>query len=436
MWHNPSFYRFIYSRLLITIILLVSSGSSIYAQPQPNFVVFILDDWGAEDSSLYGNKVLKTPNIDSLAQKGIHFGNAFLTTSSCSASRASILTSLYPSKTGAPNLHDKLPSDSILISDLLRPEGYYTASAGKLHLGVPVHNHFDWVTDNADPSGAGMWMEALTTRPKNKPFFLWFAAKDPHVPYDALTPDSIYQAEDIPDVSPFMIDSLKSRANIAQYYNEIHRADGNIGKIIQRMKEEGLLENTYIFILSDNGAPFPRGKTSLYDSGIKTPLIIAGPDINPNKQSSIFVSSIDLVPTILDIANIPANEHMQGISFKEALLGDETVIRDHIYAEQYDHGRPINKQAIRTKDYLLLRNNLTEGHHCMLEAKAIREELVRVKKEGQLNEHQRYCFNRTRPSIELYDVNKDPQSLVNIADTKQAQPIIIELQKKMNSHDQ
>ena len=141
------------------------------------------------------------------------------------------------------------------------------------HIGEQVKSQFDLAVDPPGESGAEGWIAALAERPGEKPFFFWFASRDPHVPYSDLAADGPYQPADAV-ILPIYFDGPAARQNIAQYYTEISRLDGYVGKVVSELKRQGLLDNTYIIFLSDNGAPMPRAKTTLYDAGIKTPLII------------------------------------------------------------------------------------------------------------------------------------------------------------------
>src|SRR5262245_44160575 len=114
---------------------------------RPNFIVFIADDMAWDDCGAYGHKTIRTPNLDRLARDGMRFDNAFLTCSSCSPSRASILTGRYPHNTGAQQLHWPLPADQVIFPEKLREAGYYTASAGKWHLGKAAKAKFDTVNE-------------------------------------------------------------------------------------------------------------------------------------------------------------------------------------------------------------------------------------------------------------------------------------------------
>ena len=156
-------------------------------------------------AGVYGHPSIKTPNIDALAKSGMTFQHAYLTANSCSPSRASIITGRYPHNTGAEQLHWPLPKESVTFVERLKAAGYYTAAAGKWHLGESVKNRFDDVFEAStagfilpirdrcrtgqDGRKVAKWMRGLgvdlgKTAPRIKPFFLWLAALDPHRAYE------------------------------------------------------------------------------------------------------------------------------------------------------------------------------------------------------------------------------------------------------------
>jgi N-sulfoglucosamine sulfohydrolase len=188
---------------LLTITSCANQKAEEKVQP-PNFIVFIADDAGWNDCGPYGNQNIKTPNINKLAEEGVVFNNAFLTTSSCSPSRCSILTGRYPHSTGAPELHMPLPADQVLFAGELQKAGYFTAVAGKYHIG-PKRSEFDTIY-GGHPSGCEHWVEALQNRPKDKPFFLWLAAIDPHRDYFPSTIPEPHKPEDV-IVPPYLPDN-------------------------------------------------------------------------------------------------------------------------------------------------------------------------------------------------------------------------------------
>lgn len=381
----------------------------------PNFVVIVADDLGANDLGVFGHSVIKSPNIDQLAKQGMQFNNAFLSTSSCTASRASILTGRYPHSTGSPKLNDVLPADQKTVATYLRNAGYYTASIGKWHNGSLVVPQWDVVKDPPGESGAEGWVDALRNRPKDKPFFFWFASRDPHVPYAPLQPDGPYQPKDAV-ILPAYLDSPDARYTIAQYYTEISRLDSYVGKVVDELRAQNLLGNTYIIFLSDNGAPMPRAKTTLYDAGIKTPLIMVGARIAAQSQNNALVSSIDIMPTVLDLAGVTSAESIQGKSFVSLFKNPAADFRAAIFAEQFDHGYVLNRRAVRNQNYLYIHNFAENKHSCLLEAQPMGRELVKAFHEKKLNPTQLLCFDPHPPAEELYDAKTDPLALHNLAD--------------------
>ncbi len=139
------------------------------------------------------------------------------------------------------------------MPQLLKNAGYYTAAVGKWHLGPPFKSHFDRVVEMHEESGTADWLPELAQRPMDKPFFFWFASHDAHTPYDWSPPRQSYSPDQVL-VHPWSKDAPYERAMLVQYYNEITRADHAIGTVIQAMKNAGVLDNTIIIVLSDNGA--------------------------------------------------------------------------------------------------------------------------------------------------------------------------------------
>src|SRR5262245_16306430 len=198
-------------RVLAVVVLGLALGSISLAQgaaDRPNFILIIADDMAWDDCGAYGHRSIRTPNIDALARAGMRFDRAFLTCSSCSPSRASLITGRYPHSTDAEELHWPLPREQVTFVERLKAAGYWTAAAGKWHLGAAVKDRFD-VVHEADPagfqlptgpeadrarmiaqargdaaSGCDRWVSTLRERPRERPFFLWLAALDPHRDYE------------------------------------------------------------------------------------------------------------------------------------------------------------------------------------------------------------------------------------------------------------
>jgi len=402
---------------------------------RPNIVFIIADDMAWDDSGAYGHPHIQTPNIDKLAQDGMRFNNAFLTTSSCSPSRTSIITGLYPHNTDAEQLHWPLPSEKITFVEKLRASGYWTAQAGKWHLGDSIKNRFDLVADvgtsgfqlsptgektrqKGDGSGCENWVPVLEQRPKDKPFFLWLAAVDPHRPYVEGIIDNPHSTEDV-ILPPYFPDTEEVRKDFAHYYNEITRLDDYVGKVVSELENQGISENTMILFISDNGRPFPRDKTTLYDGGIKTPWIVKWPKkVEAGTVCNSLVSAIDIAPTFFELASLDALPTFEGRDFSPLLTSPEKSIRNNIYAEDHWHDYEDYTRAVRTKTYKYIRNfypDLPNTPSADAFVGGSFQSMLELKEKGKLTEPQLACFRATRPDEELYDVVNDPYEIKNLA---------------------
>lgn len=409
--------------LLASFMLFVSCSQE--QKKQPNFIVFIADDAAWNDCGPYGNLKIKTPNINKLGEEGLVFDNAFLTTSSCSPSRCSILTGRYPHSTGAPELHQKLPHNQVLFAGELQKVGYYTAVAGKYHIGDP-RAEFDSIYGGG-PSGCENWMRAIKNRPKDKPFFLWLAAIDPHRDYQPNTIPEPHTLDQI-TVPPYLADNDSTRKDLGMYYDEISRLDSYLGQVMQELKVQGVDENTLVIYMTDNGRPFPRCKTRMYDSGIKTPFIIRWPEKLTKGRTDALVSSIDIAPTFCELAGAEKSETFQGISFVHVFNNYEAETRDYIAGEHNWHDYQAFERAVRNKNFLYIRNTFPELN-ASPPADAVRsityQEMIRLHEKNELNENQLDCFEIPRVAVELYDVVNDPYQLKNLVfDSRYAKELL------------
>lgn len=388
---------------------------------QPNIILIIGDDIGADDIGCYGNKEVKTPNIDRIASEGLLFKNAFLSISSCSPSRSSIISGRYPHNTGAAELHTAMPPTIPLFPDELKKAGYYTAQAGKWHMGNAVKRAFNTLHLAHKPNGDGgeeKWIETLQNRPKDKPFFMWFASYDAHRPWG----ENSFKGQNDPDMispPPYLANMEPTREDLASFYDEITRFDNFIGKVEEELKKEGVLDNTIIIIMGDNGRPFPRAKTRVYDSGMQTPLIVKWNKGTSRKgvQSESLLSSIDIAPTLLDIAGVKIPESFQGRSFAELFKNPELEFRKYVFSEHNWHDFEALERMLRTKDFLYvlnLRPNLRNTAPGITPSPSLLD-LRKLRDSGKLTDSQNDVFLTPRPSEELFDLKKDSIQLMNVA---------------------
>jgi N-sulfoglucosamine sulfohydrolase len=437
---------------LATVTLAVTSFRSPAAeQARPNIVVMIGDDLGWEDSGPYGNRAVRTPNIDRLAKEGMRFDRAILTCSSCSPSRASIMTGRYPHNTDAEQLHWSLPRSQITFVEKLKAAGYWTAAAGKWHLGPHVKDRFDVVAeagtagfqlsgrkskmiDDGDESGCANWLPALKSRPKDKPFFLWLAALDPHRDYKPNAIANPHKPEHV-IVPPYFPDTPEVRRDLALYYDEIARLDENIGKMLNELDAQGVTSNTLVIFMADNGRAFPRCKTTVYDSGIKTPFIVRWPArVKAGATCGSLISSIDIAPTLLELAGVERLRTFQGHSFAKVFTNPTAKIREHAFAEHNWHDYDAHKRAVRTERFKYIRNfdaNLPNTPPADAVRSPTFQAMRKLRDAGKLSPQQMACFVKPKPEEELYDVESDPHELRNLAGESQHAPTLQALRDEL-----
>ena len=450
------------SRFLLAFLpalaLCAASGkkATMQAWPsQPNIVLIIADDMGWPDSGAYGSRSVRTPNIDRLAKDGMRFTHAFVTTSSCSPSRSSIITGRFPHATNAEQLHWPLPSDQVTFVEKLKEAGYWTAAAGKWHLGEAVKNRFNVVkeagtegfqmstgkdgkpsmVDGRNASGCQDWLATLKSRPNDKPFFLWLASFDPHRDYQTnCIPNPHWQHE--VEVPPYLPNVAATRTDMALYADEITRLDGFVGQILDELDQSGAATNTCVLFLSDNGRPFPREKTTLYDSGIRTPFIVKWPEVvKAGTICTNLVSSVDIGPTFLELAGLPQLPTFQGVSIAPLLKDPVKPVQSFIFAERHWHDFEALQRAVRGPRFKYIRNYLPELPDTP-PADALRsptfEALVRLRGLDALGENQLHCFETPRPREELYDTVTDPDELHNLIGVRSLAPLLAEMRQMLS----
>lgn len=420
------------SRILIVCVLLLLTlfNNTAQIKDKPNFIILIADDISQEDIGCYGHPVMQTPNINRLAANGIRFDNTFLTASSCSPSRTSIITGRYPHNTGACELHSPIPEGQVVFPQVLKDNGYYTAQAGKWHFGnEPVKpsgvalKAFDRSggsgKDGGGPSGAEMWVKYLQQRPADKPFFMWFAAHDAHRTWDDEIFTKRYQTEDV-IVPPYIVDDKQTREDLVCYYNEVTRFDYYVGQVVKELEKQKILDNTFIIVMADNGRPFPRDKTRFYDSGIKTPFVVHYPGEMPQKElvSNSLLSVIDIAPTILELAGCKVGKTFQGMSFKKLLQSPDKNFRDYVFAEHNWHDYKAYERMVRSKDLLYIENGLP-GQNMIGPKDALDggagQSLKAGFENGTLSELQGRVYQSIQPEVELYHIPSDSLQITNLS---------------------
>lgn len=427
-------------------ILLSPAPSSLTAAPpvRPNILLVLSDDHSAPHLGCYGNKDIKTPNLDRFAGEGIRFDRAYVGCPQCVPSRATFMTGRSPVGIQMTRFSAPLPAEVVTFPELLRAEGYFTGICGRtFHLdGSPSSSPFsqkvfernglrtfkqrvDFLRASNQKMALGEMREFLESKPANKPFFLWVNFNDPHRPLDA---HAIAEPHDparltLPAHYP---DTRLVREDFARYYDEISRMDGVFAQVIAELAARGLVTNTLVVFIGDNGSSQLRGKGTLYEFGIHVPWLMRWPgQIKPGSSSAELVSGEDLAPTLLEAAGVPVPKSMTGRSFLKLLRGESFDPRHYVFAERGAHGSALPKNSAA---FDLARCVLTKTHKLIYTATwqipytpvdcsgdPFWKELQTMNAEGKLSpELSRIYFSPTRPMFELYDLRSDPAEMNNL----------------------
>ena len=411
------------------------------ATARPNILFIISEDTGAE-LSCYGDKNIQTPTIDRLAREGLLFQNAYVTQASCSPSRSSILTGLYPHENG----HIGLASHGYLMREafpttysLLQKAGYITGMIGKLHVN-PAKVTEDYVDFRAIPKSnfgkedlhdyAIKSEEFLTSaKTSGKPFFLTVNYPDAHWPLKRQIdgrPKNPVNPEDVVPMPFIGFDNPRIRKLTANYYNGLMRLDECMADLLEVLKETGQDENTMVVYIGDHGAQMARAKVSVLEGGSKIPFIIKWPGkVEPGRTSKALVSTIDLLPTLVGLAGGSIPQNVSGKSLLPLMKGEiqDEEFRKFLATEgnSEEAHRFYPQRTIRDARYKLIwspirdrPNQIAEDFMSHSEGgvrggpnhKELREASERTRKA--------YAVWLNPPEYQLYDLSNDPWEFSNL----------------------
>lgn len=374
---------------------------SSYAQTQPNVVLIFLDDMGYGDLSVTGALQYKTPAIDQLAAEGIRFTNFLAVQAVCSASRAGLLTGMYPNRigiTGAlfPNSKIGIHPNEVTLAELMKQNGYATGMVGKWHLGdsrefLPLQNGFDEYFGL--PYSNDMWPVDYEGRPATDwrkdsfpPLFL-LEGNEKRIPVNTLAdqaeltrlyteraidfikrkkanPFFLYLAHSMPHVPIQASARFKGKSQQGLYGDVMMEVDWSVGEILKTLKENNLDKNTIVIFTSDNGpwlnygnhagssGGFREGKGTSFEGGTRVPCLIRWPEkIKGGQISNSLAATIDLFPTIADLLSINLTSTPDGISLKSILLENSDA---RPRKEFYYYYRRNALEAVRLDDWKLV----------------------------------------------------------------------------------
>jgi len=437
----------------------------------PNILLVLSDDQSWLHTSIAGNRGIKTPAFDRIAEEGVLFENAFSACPSCTPSRTAILSGQEIWRTEeAGLLMGAIPKELKLFTHILDDNGYHVGYTGKGwapgkwdYLGLkkePLIKEYNSQLEKEIAYGidrrdyTANFKEFLDNRPDSSPFFFWFGSTEPHreYQYGVGEKEASINISDI-KVPGFWPDDEIVRQDIADYYYEIMWYDTHLAGMIYELEQIGELENTIVIVTSDNGMPFPRAKVNLYDWGTHMPLAIKwGEKVKGGRKVTDLVSLTDLGPTILEATGLEIPKEMTGKSLLPILISDKEGIvepkRDQVFTalERHTYCRPEGAtypcRAIRTHDYLYIRNfepdrwptggpdfiSSNKTNHGDVDACPTKA--LMVENQGSLSFYYNLNFGK-RPAEELYDVKNDPDQINNLAEVLEYERIKNELSDRL-----
>lgn len=331
-----------------------------------NVILVTADDLGLQVGA-YGDPISPTPNLDAFAARGVKFRDAWVVQSSCSPSRSALLTGLWPHQNGQVGLVNggfAMRPGMTTLPARLKAAGFATGIIGKLHVDPPKAFPFDVAHSERGVSrhvpNVAQWAGEFFAANREKPFFLMVNCFDPHrpfVPEVAGYPKRRFTAADVAKSSLFDLVAKPDAAEVAAFYQCIARFDDGLGLLLAAVERAGLASRTVILVMSDNGPPFPGAKSTCYEPGLRTPLVIAWPGVAP-REIAAPVSLIDIVPTVLDAAGLAAVATLPGRSLRRYFDGSAAPKETPIFAEFTSHTREnfFPMRTVKDGRYQLIRN--------------------------------------------------------------------------------
>ena len=408
--------------LAITVFFGAAIATAKDAERQPDIVVYLADDLSASDLALYGGTNIETPAIDHLAQEGMTFDRAFVASPSCAPSRAALLTGLMPARNGAEENHSYPHEDVLKLPVALNELGYQTVAFGKVaHSRSAPDYQFDTHDRAQDIPAVRKNVQAfLESRTDSRPLALFVGVSNPHVPWPS---ESTVDPESM-SLPVKLLDTPQTRVQRSRYLQEVKDLDAYLGEL-RELVDKHLSEDRLFLFSSDHGAQFPFGKWTLYDEGIRIPLIVSREGmIEAGSRTDAMVSWVDILPTLIEVGGGEVPQGIDGKSFAGVLQDPSKRHRERIFTT-HSGDKMMNvylSRSIRTDKYKLIWNPHPEfafTTHIDLLLRATSGDYFKEWTEAAKSDpHAAEVVARHhgRPEFELFDLTGGPNETKNLAD--------------------
>ncbi|MDH5382481.1 MAG: sulfatase [Cyclobacteriaceae bacterium] len=435
---------------------------------QPNILWLVAEDLSPY-IPVYGDSSIQTPTLSRLAEEGVIFTNVYSPSGVCSPSRYALSTGRYPISDGADNMRNQNsderlatlglisyevvpPPEVKMMSQVLRENGYFTSNNAKEdYQYAPVVTAWD------ERGNKAHWRN----RKPGQPFFsvfnfeithesqfftpdgrgkLRYFLNEPFIGENGVVDSTLWNYS-LPDsiklpVPPYLQDTEVVQKDLRTMYRNIQIMDRQVQVVLNQLEEDGLLDSTIVIWYSDHGGPLPRQKRLMYESGLKVPMIIRYPEkLKAGTSDDQLISFLDFAPTMFSYAGIQPPDYLQGFAFDGPFK--EKSERRYIHAasdrldEHYDRIR-----AVKDERYKYIRNYYPDKPYYLplgyRENIPTMQELLRMNKEGLLNEAQAQWFRQEKPMEELFDTWEDPHELNNLVENPDYGEILVRLREECN----
>ncbi len=418
--------------LMLALAATFIFGAVARAANRPNVLLIMADDQTWEDSGVYGNDEVHTPNIDQLAKQGMRFTYCFTATAMCAPTRQQLYTGIFPVKNGAYPNHSKVKPGTKSLVHHLSALGYRVGLSGKRHIGPKESFPFETVKD----------IKAFIEQDKSQPYCLIVASDSPHLPWSA-GDASRYNADKL-TLPPYFVDTPETRTALTKYYAEITDFDRELGQCMKFVQQSGQADNTIFIYTSEQGAQFPRCKWTCYDTGVRTALIVRWPGrVKAGSVSDAMVQYVDVVPTLIAAAGGEPIDGLDGRSFLPVLEGKSHKHADVVFGVHTTRGiidgspsYPI--RSIRTRTHKLVWNlQYDKPFLNILQAGRDRSgywgSWVTKAEAGDGHAKRTVKHYRWRPQFEFYDLRNDRYELNNLADDPKYRNQIADLHDRLKA---
>ena len=406
-----------------------SSASMLRADDRPNILWISCEDI-SPNLGCYGDRHAITPHLDQLAQDGVRFDRAFTPAGVCAVVRSSMITGMYAPSVGSQHMRSLIvpPPNVKAFPELLRAAGYFTTNRSKTDYQFEPtpsiwdrqgNKHQDW-RERPDPDQPFFSVVNLTVSHESQ---IRHGEKRHQQVIEKIGKenqrDPIAVADTLPEYLP---NTAAARKNWAWYHDNITLMDQMSGEILQRLEDDGLADNTLVVFWSDHGMGMPRGKRWIYDSGTLVPVIIRWPgQVDAGSVREDMVSVLDLPPTMLAVAGAEVPNYMQG----RVLLGDQAAPEPpylFFHRDRMDEVYELQRGA-RDRRWKYIRNYMPETTYAQridyMDAMPAMQDWRRLAAADRLSGGQANWFRLPKPLEELYDTERDPWELDNLADDPQ-----------------